>query len=122
MDFVRLRNCARPGSTHDRSAVPIAGDDTAAKAEGVAFLDKIGYDAVDMGPLSESWRSEPTMPAYVLPYMSPEASIIRPVARSLFLSSPGRVVSRSELEDLVKMAVRHDKMFGALPVFAAEGS
>lgn len=118
MDFVRLRTCARPGSTVDRSAVPIAGDDAAAKAEVIAFLDQIGYDAVDMGPLSESWRSEPTMPAYVLPYMSPEASIIRPVARSLFLSSPGRVVSRSELEELVGLAVRHDKMFGALPVFS----
>jgi predicted dinucleotide-binding enzyme len=29
-----------------------------------------------------------------------------------------RVVSRIELEELVKSAVRHDKMFGALPVFS----
>lgn len=46
------------------------------------------------------------------------SSIKRPVARSLFLSSPGRAVSRSEVEELVRMAVRHDKMFGALPVFS----
>lgn len=120
MDFVRLVTRARPGSTADRSAQPIAGDDAAAKAAVVAFLDRIGYDAVDMGPLSESWRSEPTMPAYVLPYMSPDASIARPVARDLFLSSPGRVASRSEMEALIGQAVRHDRMFGALPVFSPE--
>lgn len=120
MDFVRLLSRARPGSSVDRSALPIAGDDAAAKAEVIAFLDRIGYDAVDMGPLSESWRSEPTMPVYVLPYMSPDASIVRPIARSLFLSSPGRVVSRSEVQALVTQAVRHDQMFGALPVFSTD--
>jgi hypothetical protein len=32
-------------------------------------MDAIGYEAVDMGPLAESWRSEPTMPVYVMPYI-----------------------------------------------------
>ena len=29
-----------------------------------AFLDAIGYDAVDAGGLAESWRFERDMPAY----------------------------------------------------------
>src|SRR3954463_3949308 len=48
----------------DRSALPIAGDDAAAKAVVTAFLAAIGYDAVDAGGLSESWRFERDMPAY----------------------------------------------------------
>jgi 8-hydroxy-5-deazaflavin:NADPH oxidoreductase len=33
-----------------------------------AFLDSIGYDAVDAGSLAESWRQEPGTPAYGSPY------------------------------------------------------
>jgi hypothetical protein len=32
------------------------------------FLDSIGYDAVDAGPLAESWRQEPGSPCYGPPY------------------------------------------------------
>ena len=39
----------------------------AAKAV-TAFLDAIGYDAVDTGPLTESWRQEPGTPVYGSPY------------------------------------------------------
>jgi hypothetical protein len=30
----------------------------------MALLDAIGFDAVDAGPLSESWRYQPGTPAY----------------------------------------------------------
>jgi len=33
-----------------------------------AFLDSIGYGAVDAGPLAESWRQEPGTPVYGAPY------------------------------------------------------
>lgn len=116
VDYVRLLTSARPAGAPDRSALPVAGDDAEAKATVISFLDKIGYDAVDMGPLSESWRSEPTMPVYVAPYMWPES----PGAASLrtFLTAPGRAVSASEVRNLVREAVRHSEMFGVLPVFA----
>jgi 8-hydroxy-5-deazaflavin:NADPH oxidoreductase len=52
----------------DRSALPIAGDDTEAKAAVAAFLDSIGYDAVDAGSLAESWRQDSGSPAYGAPY------------------------------------------------------
>ena len=66
--FRHLASLARPAGAPDRSALPMAGDDEAAKAAVTAFLDSIGYDAVDAGPLAESWRQEPGGPAYGAPY------------------------------------------------------
>ena len=42
----------------------IAGDDEAAKAAVTEFLDSIGYDAYDVGPLAEGWRYQRDTPAY----------------------------------------------------------
>ncbi|MFF2821869.1 NADPH-dependent F420 reductase [Arthrobacter koreensis] len=61
---------ARPEGAADRSALPIAGDDAAAKAEAEAILNAIGFDAVDAGTLAESWRFEPETPAYGRVYFS----------------------------------------------------
>ena len=66
--FKHLLSLARPSGAADRTALPIAGDDEAAKAAVTAYLDSIGYDAVDAGPLAESWRQEPGTPAYGTPY------------------------------------------------------
>ena len=66
--FKHLRSLARPPGAADRTALPIAGDDAAAKAAVTAFLDSIGYDAVDAGPVADSWRQEPGTPAYGTPY------------------------------------------------------
>jgi predicted dinucleotide-binding enzyme len=65
-----LRSLPRPSGAADRSALPIAGDDDHAKATVTAFLDSIGYDAADAGPLAESWRQEPGTPVYRSPYGS----------------------------------------------------
>jgi 8-hydroxy-5-deazaflavin:NADPH oxidoreductase len=62
--FKHLLALARPTGSADRSALPIAGDDAAAKAEVTAFLDRIGYDAVDAGALADGWRYQPDTPAY----------------------------------------------------------
>jgi hypothetical protein len=66
-----LRSLARPRADADRSALPIAGDDEQAKAAVTAFLDSIGYDAVDAGALADSWRLEPGTPVFLSPYGSP---------------------------------------------------
>lgn len=66
--FKHLQSLARPAGAQDRTALPIAGDDEAAKAATIAYLDSIGYDAVDAGPVAESWRQEPGTPAYGTPY------------------------------------------------------
>ena len=53
-----------PAGTADRRALPIAGDDAAAKATVTALTDEIGYDVVDVGPLADSWRFDRDQPAY----------------------------------------------------------
>ena len=65
--FQHLGTLARPAGP-DRSALPIASDDDRALAMVVSLLDEIGYDAVTMGRLQNSWRSEPDRPVYGIPY------------------------------------------------------
>ncbi|MGY1693965.1 NADPH-dependent F420 reductase [Geodermatophilus sp. SYSU D00814] len=52
-----------PGTPH-RRAVAIAGDDAAAKETATSLIDGLGFDVLDLGPLSESWRIEPGTPGY----------------------------------------------------------
>ncbi|HXT88807.1 MAG TPA: NAD(P)-binding domain-containing protein [Trebonia sp.] len=66
--FKHLQNLARPAGAADRSALPIAGDDAGTKGAVTAFLDSIGYDTVDYGPLAEGWRQQPGTPVYGAPY------------------------------------------------------
>ncbi|MEV5595864.1 NAD(P)-binding domain-containing protein [Streptomyces sp. NPDC052496] len=54
-----LPQLARPTGAPDRSALPVAGDDPAAKALAAELVDRLGYDTVDAGPLAASWRFEP---------------------------------------------------------------
>jgi predicted dinucleotide-binding enzyme len=65
-----LESLPRPAGAADRTFLPIAGDDPRAKAAVTAFLDSIGYGAVDAGPLADSWRQEPGTPVYGGPYGS----------------------------------------------------
>jgi predicted dinucleotide-binding enzyme len=66
--FKHLLSLARPAGASDRSYLPIAADDEAAKATVTAFLDSIGYGTVDAGPLAEGWRQQPGTPVYGPPY------------------------------------------------------
>ena len=66
--YKHLQNLARPADAADRSYLPVAADDGDAKVSVVAFLDAIGYGAVDDGALVESWRQQPGTPVYGSPY------------------------------------------------------
>ena len=66
--FKHLLSLSRPAGAADRSFLPIAGDEPGAKAQASEFLDSIGYGAVDVGNLADSWRQEPGQPAYGPPY------------------------------------------------------
>jgi predicted dinucleotide-binding enzyme len=54
-----------PPGTRNRRALAIAGDDTAAKAQVAELINGFGFDVVDVGPLTESWRIQPGTPGYV---------------------------------------------------------
>lgn len=66
--FRHLASLARPAGAGDRSALPIAGDHAEAKASVATFLDSIGYDTLDVGPLAEGWRFQRDTAAYGHPY------------------------------------------------------
>jgi 8-hydroxy-5-deazaflavin:NADPH oxidoreductase len=52
-----------PG-TPDRRALAIAGNDRDAKRVVAQLIDQFGFDVVDIGPLSESWRIQRDTPGY----------------------------------------------------------
>jgi predicted dinucleotide-binding enzyme len=54
----------QPQGTDGRRALPVTGDDQATKRTVLALVDQIGFDTVDLGDLTESWRYEPGTPAY----------------------------------------------------------
>lgn len=66
--FEHLLGLARPTGDPERSVLAIAGDDDGAKATVTAFLDRIGYDAYDVGPLAEGWRFQRDTAAYAAVY------------------------------------------------------
>lgn len=55
-----------PAGTPNRRALATAGDDAEAVAFVTRFYDEAGFDTVNVGPLSESWRVERDRPAYVI--------------------------------------------------------
>ena len=59
-----LRNFGRPAGSAKRIALPVAGDDNAAKAVVLRLLDELGFDGVDAGGIEDSWRQQPGTPVY----------------------------------------------------------
>ncbi|WP_028049288.1 NADPH-dependent F420 reductase [Cellulomonas sp. URHD0024] len=55
-----------PAGSPDRLALSVAGDDPDARQAVIGLIDELGFDAVDVGPLAESWRFEKDHPAYGL--------------------------------------------------------
>ncbi|MFE2878992.1 NADPH-dependent F420 reductase [Streptomyces roseus] len=56
----------RPAGAPDRVALPVAGDDAAAKETVRALIDELGFDTVDAGAIEDSWRQQPGTPVYGL--------------------------------------------------------
>lgn len=56
----------RPAGDPERMALPVAGDDVAAKAKVRALIEELGFDTVDSGGIDDSWRQQPGTPVYGL--------------------------------------------------------
>jgi len=54
----------RAADQSGRIALPVAGDDSSAKAVVLRLIDELGFDGVDAGTLAESWRQQPGTPVY----------------------------------------------------------
>jgi len=59
-----LQEKGLPKGAPGRIALPVAGDDAAAKAIVLQLVEALGFDAVDAGGLAESWRQQPGTPVY----------------------------------------------------------
>lgn len=57
--YHELEEDGRPAADPARRALAIAGDDARAKEIVARFIDRIGYDAVDVGPLAHGRLMEP---------------------------------------------------------------
>jgi predicted dinucleotide-binding enzyme len=74
----------RPAGAPDRLALPVAGDDDAAKSQVRALIDELGFDTVDAGGLDDSWRQQPDTPVYGL------RAGVEAVTKALAEASPER--------------------------------
>ena len=61
---LHLLERGKPAGSPGRIALPVAGDDKAAKAVIIKLLDELGFDGVDAGGLDDSWRQQPGTPVY----------------------------------------------------------
>jgi 8-hydroxy-5-deazaflavin:NADPH oxidoreductase len=59
-----LTTDGQPAGTPNRRALAIAGNDSDAKSVVAQLIDRFGFDVVDLGPLSESWRIQRDTPGY----------------------------------------------------------
>jgi 8-hydroxy-5-deazaflavin:NADPH oxidoreductase len=73
-----------PAGDPDRMALPVAGDDEAAKAKVRALIDELGFDTVDTGGIDDSWRQQPDTPVYGL------QAGVEAVTKALAEASPER--------------------------------
>ncbi|WP_341956525.1 NAD(P)-binding domain-containing protein [Microbacterium sp. LWH13-1.2] len=72
-----------PAGTEGRRALATAGDDAEAVAFVTRFYDEAGFDTVNIGPLSESWRVERDRPAYVVKQTAGELAANLAIANRL---------------------------------------
>lgn len=59
-----LASKATPVGSPDRIALSVAGNEEEHKHTVQKLINEIGFDAIDGGLLSESWRQQPGAPAY----------------------------------------------------------
>ncbi|MFB8006605.1 NADPH-dependent F420 reductase [Nocardia sp. NPDC056000] len=70
--FKHLAVLGRPADAPDRTTLPIAGDDSEAKAAATQLISALGFDTLDIGGASDSWRTQPDTPVYGAPYSASE--------------------------------------------------
>jgi hypothetical protein len=64
----------RPRGAAGRLAIAAAGNDDAAVIAAIQLVDRLGFDAVDAGPLEAGLALEPDRPAFGVAYTADELS------------------------------------------------
>ena len=63
-----LAELGRPEGSPDCLAVAVAGNDVKSKQVVMALVNETGFEPIDAGSLEESWRQQPSTPAYCCDY------------------------------------------------------
>lgn len=66
-----LAKLGQPEGAAGRLAVAVAGDDATVKKLVMDIVSEVGFDPVDAGALADSWRQQPSTPAYCCDYDAP---------------------------------------------------
>lgn len=69
---VALADEAQPTGSHNRRALPLAGDDDDARQRVAELIDAFGFDPVDVGPLTQGFRFDRAQPAYGVRLTTPQ--------------------------------------------------
>jgi predicted dinucleotide-binding enzyme len=72
LGYHELDELRRPAGAPDRVAVAAAGDDRLAVGEVMRLIDRLGFDAVDAGPLENGAALEPDGSPYSITYAAGE--------------------------------------------------
>jgi predicted dinucleotide-binding enzyme len=96
-----LQNSGQPAGTKGRIALPLAGDDKAAKETVLQLIEELGFDGVDAGTLDESWKQQPGTPVYGSDF---DAAGVR---RALAQAKPERKPEWRAKESSSSKAARH---------------
>ncbi|HEX7303044.1 NADPH-dependent F420 reductase [Lentzea sp.] len=103
----QINQLHRARGAADRTALPLHGDDPVARKEVAGLLDALGFDAVDLGPLAGSWRTEPGTPLYASPYVGAPPAELTPAEWVAWVqAAPGVPLSAARLEELAAATVR----------------
>lgn len=66
---------ARPAGSADRRALAVVSDDDDTRALVLDFVERLGFDAVDAGPLSNGTAFEPDTPIFTGSYTAPALEV-----------------------------------------------
>ncbi|KXX59214.1 NADPH-dependent F420 reductase [Rhodococcus sp. LB1] len=94
---------ARLSGAPDRSTLPIASDDPDALAVAADLIDRLGFDILDAGSVSETWRFEPESAAYTQIYLADPT-----VPLKTYTSAPAAPVSKDTLRAALASATPVD--------------
>lgn len=85
-----LAQLGRPEGASDRLAIAVAGDDPQAKSLVCGLVNEVGFDPVDAGELAESWRFQPSTPAYCCDFDAEETR------QALTAATPGEAPAKRD--------------------------
>lgn len=94
-----LAELGRPQGASDRLAVAVAGDDQQAKAIAFDLVNAAGFDPVDVGNLAESWRLQPSTPAYCCDFTAEQ------MREAIAAAAPGAATPKRDrmMQDYAKL-------------------